>query len=66
MKAPSSEPQVFEQSFLPTHSIACRLPLTVRLLNCFPVLQFVISSTTSKHLPWHPNQARNLLSLVFS
>lgn len=51
---------------LPTHSIACRLPLTVRLLNCFPVLQFVISSTTSKHLPWHPNQARNLLSLVFS
>lgn len=51
MKAPSSEPQVFEQSFLPTHRIACRLPLTVRLLNCFPVLQFVISSTTSKHLP---------------
>lgn len=29
MKAESSKLQVFEQSFLPTHSIACRLPLTV-------------------------------------
>lgn len=29
VKAESSKLQVFEQSLLPTHSIACRLPLTV-------------------------------------
>lgn len=29
MKEASSEPQEFEQSFLPTPSMACRLPLTV-------------------------------------
>lgn len=31
MKEASSELQEFEQCFLPTHSMACRLPLTVSL-----------------------------------